>query len=105
MKSLKTDQDPYKSTQQLSKTGSTHDPDSPTFMAAMNGEHVDEYRAAMSIKMTALQKAVTSSILQRSQVSREASILPLTWCTSKKDIQMDDCKSLKHDCVSEETSK
>jgi len=48
-------------------------------MEAMNGEHGDEYREAMSIEMTALQKAVTWSMMHRSQVPRGSNILPLTW--------------------------
>jgi len=48
-------------------------------MEAINGQHGDEYREAMSIDMTALQKAVTWSMMHRSQVSRGANILPQTW--------------------------
>jgi len=52
------------------KTGSKKDPDSPTFMEAMNGKYGEEYREAMRVEMKALQRATTWIVFPRSQVPR-----------------------------------
>ncbi len=87
------------------KAGNKQDPDSPTFMEAMNGEHGEQYREAMGSEMTSLKKATTWNLMPRSQVPKSANILPLTGCTSSRGIQMEDQGSSKQDFVSEGTSK
>ena len=61
------------------KAGAKKDPDSPTFMEAIHGEHGEEYREAMVIEMSALQKATTWKVVPRSQIPPGTNILPLTW--------------------------
>lgn len=61
------------------KAGGKADPDSPTFMEAMNGEFREQYLEAMDVEVQALQRATTWRIVPRSEVPQGANVLPLTW--------------------------
>ena len=67
----------------VSKPGRS-DPDNPTLREAMLSEHASEFKEAMAIEITALEKGNTWSPLLRSSLPHGANVLPGTWALKIK---------------------
>jgi len=85
--------------------GNKKDPDSPTFMDALNGKYGEEYRDAMGVEMQALQRATMWSLFPRNQVPRGDNILPLTWVFKFEHYPDGRPWNSRQDCVCKATSK
>jgi hypothetical protein len=60
------------------------DPDTPTFYEAMSGPHEAEFRAAMERELRQLIELDCWDVLWRTQLPKEANILPSTWAFKVK---------------------
>ena len=54
-------------------------PDLPNYREAMEGEHADEFKAAMKKEITALEKHGTWTGVLKSDIPEHGEIIPLTW--------------------------
>ena len=65
----------------------SHDPDTPTYMAALSGENLEEYFKAMDDEIQSLMRRDTWEIVSRKSVA-DHNMLPGTWspkCNRKSD--------------------
>ena len=60
------------------------DPDTPSLMEALMGEHGDDFCAAMSKEITALKNRNTWNLIPKSNLPKTIKVIPTTWAMKIK---------------------
>ena len=66
------------------KSSAGHDPDLPTFREAMIGPDRESYQEAMTNEIRELEDHKTWDLIKRSEVPKNAKVLPSTWVLRAK---------------------
>ena len=65
-------------------TAAKSDPDTPSLMEALMGEHGDDFRAAMAKEITALKNRNTWNLIPKSNLPKTIKVIPTTWAMKIK---------------------
>ena len=71
------------------------DPDTPTLMEALMGEHGKEFCAAMSKEITALKNRSTCNLILKSNIAKTIKVIPTTWAMKIKSFPNGAFRSFK----------
>ena len=81
------------------------DPDTPSMMEALSGEHRDAFMEAMKNEMSKLEHHGTWKVVRQDTLPNDAKVLPVHGLSESSTFPVDHCARLKLDSVLEEIFK